>query len=349
MTRAMGVSRRLFSGAGLMAAATLAMPALGAQPKLEKSRLVMAVGDCFSLAHLPLTLARQLGYFKAEGLDIEFSDFSNGGLALQALLSGAADVCASAFEQAISQQSKNQFLQAFVVQARTPQVAFGVSTRSLPQYKSVADLLGRKIGIAAPGTSTAMMASLVLARAGLGASQASFVDVGTTQNALFALRSGHVDAICHSDPVMTMLEQKGDVKIISDARTLKDTLAVFGGHMPSACLYASYDFVQKNPNTCQAMTNAIVHSLKWLQTAGPGDMIKAVPEPYLLGDRALYLAAFTKLRESISPDGLMPLDGPRTVLRALTAFDPAIRAGRIDLSRTFNNEFALRAKARFKA
>jgi NitT/TauT family transport system substrate-binding protein len=148
---------------------------------------------------------------------------------------------------------------------------------------------------------------------------------------------------------MTMLEQKGEVKIISDTRTLKGTVEVFGGAMPAGCLYAPLDFIHKNPNTCQALANAIVHGLKWLQTAGPGDIIKTVPESYLLGDRALYLASFNKVRESISLDGIIPDDGARTALKALASFDPSIKADKIDLAKTYTNEFSRRAKDRYKA
>jgi NitT/TauT family transport system substrate-binding protein len=148
---------------------------------------------------------------------------------------------------------------------------------------------------------------------------------------------------------MTMLEQKGDVKIICDTRTLKGTQDVFGGPMPAACLYAPAEFVQKHPNTCQALTNAIVHGLKWLQTAGPGDIIKTVPETYLLGDRALYLASFDKVRESISTDGIVPADGPKTALNAITSFDTTVKADKIDLAKLYTNDFARRAKDRFKA
>ena len=91
--------------------------------------------------------------------------------------------------------------------------------------------------------------------------------------------------------------------------------------------------MQKNPNTCQALANAIVHGLKWLQTAGPSDIIKTVPESYLLGDRALYLASFNKVREAISLDGLMPEEGARTALKALASFEPGIKADKIDLGR----------------
>ncbi|WP_309682911.1 ABC transporter substrate-binding protein [Polaromonas sp.] len=343
------VSRRTFTAGAALAAGALAFPSLQAQPKPEKTKIALAVGGKAAFYYLPLTISEQLGYFKAEGLEVEISDFAGGARALQAVVGGSADVCSGAFEHTINLQSKNQMFQAFVLQGRAPQIAFGVSTKNMPNYKSVADLRGKKIGVSAPDSSTNMMANLVLSRGGLKASDVSFIGVGTSAGALTALRSGQIDAMSNTDPVMTMLEQRGEVKIISDTRTLKGTTEVFGGPMPAACLYAPLDFIQKNPITCQALANAIVHGLKWLQTAGPSDIIKAVPESYLLGDRALYLASFNKVRESISPDGLIPEDGVRTALKALASFDPSIKADKINLAKTYTNEFARRAKERFKA
>ena len=219
----------------------------------------------------------------------------------------------------------------------------------MPNYRSLEDLRGKKIGVSAPGSSTNIAANLVLSKAGLKASDVSFIGVGTSAGALAALRSGQIDAISNIDPVMTMLEQKGDVKVIYDTRTLKGTQQVFGGPMPAACLYASADFIQKNPSTCQAMANAIVQALKWLQTAGPSDIIKTVPESYLLGDRALYLASFGKVREAISLDGIMANEAAQTALKAIGSFEADIHTDKINLSKTFTNAFAIRAKERFKA
>ena len=307
---AIAVSRRTFVSAGAFAAASVAAPSLWAQARPEKTKLAIAVGGKAAFYYLPLTISEQLGYFKAEGLDVEISDFAGGA---------------------------------------RPQIALGVSTKAMPNYKTLADLKGKKIGVSAPGSSTNMVANLVLSRGGLKASDVSFVGVGTSAGALAALRSGQIDAMSNTDPVMTMLEQKGDVRIISDTRTLKGTQEVFGGPMPAACLYMHSEFVQKNPNTCQALANAIVHGLKWLQTAGPSDIIKTVPDAYLLGDRALYLASFNKVREAISLDGIMPEEGTRTALKALASFDPAIKADKIELGKTYTNEFARRAKEKFKA
>ncbi|MEO8652883.1 MAG: ABC transporter substrate-binding protein [Ramlibacter sp.] len=343
------LNRRTFASAAALTVASIAAPALRAQSKLEKSKISIAVGGKAAFYYLPLTISEQLGYFKAEGLDVEISDFAGGAKALQALVGGSADVVSGAYEHTINMQSKNQFIRAFVLMGRAPQIAMGVSTKAMPNYKSLADLRGKKIGVSAPGSSTNMVANLVLSRAGIKASEVSYVGVGTAAGALAALRSGQIDAMSNTDPVMTMLEQKGEVKIISDTRTLKGTTDVFGGPMPAACFYTHSEFVQKNPNTCQALANAIVHGLKWLQTAGPSDIIKTVPEGYLLGDRALYLASFNKVREAIALDGIIPDEGARTALRALASFEPSIHPAKIDLSKTYTNEFARRAKDKFKA
>ena len=343
------LSRRSFASSLAVAGSVLALPALNAQPKIEKPKLVLAVDSKSALAYLPLTIAEQLEFFRAEGLDVQINDFADAASASMAVVSGAADVCSGMFERTLYLQSKNQMFQAFVLQGRTPQVALGVSTRNLPGYARIADLKGKKVGVATLDSMASVMTHLHLMRGGLNATDVSFVQVSSWVNALAALRSGQIDALCNTDPVMTMLEQKGEVRIIQDARTLKGTSDLFGGSMPSACLYAASDFVQKNPNTCQALAHAMVHSLKWLQTAGPGDIIKTVPESYLLGDRALYLASFNKIRESISPDGVMPHEGPTTALTALGHYDSALRVAKVNVSKTYTNEFAQRAKVRFRA
>lgn len=343
------LNRRTFTSAAALAVASVAAPSLRAQGKLEKTRIAIAVGGKPAFYYLPLTISEQLGYFKAEGLEVEISDFAGGAKALQALMGNSADVVSGAYEHTINMQARNQFIKEFVLMGRAPQISVGVSTKTMPHYKSIADLKGKKIGVSAPGSSTNLVVDLLLSRAGVKSSDVSFVGVGTGAGAIAAMRSGQIDAISNTDPIMTMLEQKGDVKIISDTRTLKGTQEVFGGSMPAACFYTHIDFIQKNPNTCQALANAIVHGLKWLQTAGPSDIIKTVPENYLLGDRALYLASFNKIREAISLDGIMPEEGPKTALRALASFETSVRPDRIDLSKTWTNEFVRRAKEKFKA
>jgi len=315
---------------------------------LEKPKVSIAVGGKNLFYYLPLTVAEQLGYFKDEGLQVEISDFAGGAKALQAMVGGSADVVSGAYEHTINMQAKNQAIVAFVLQGRAPQIVLAVNNKTMPNYKGIADLKGKKIGVTAPGSSTSVMASFVLAKAGLKPTDVSFIGVGAAAGALSAIRSGQIDAIANLDPVIAMLEQKNEIKIVADTRTLKDTNDVFGGPMPAATLYAPEAFIKKYPNTTQALTNAMVRALKWIQKAGPSDIIKAVPESYLLGDRALYIAAFLKVREAISPDGSFPEAGPAIALKTLQAFEPDLANKKIDLSKTYTNDFVKKANAKYK-
>ena len=331
-----------------LAPAALAFPRVWAQAgKPEKSKLTIAVGGKNLFYYLPLTIAEQLGYFKDEGLQVEVPDFAGGSKALQALVGGSADVVAGAYEHTINMPAKNQIIESFVLQGRAPQIVLAVSTKTMPGYKSLADLKGKKIGVTAPGSSTSMMASYVLAKAGLKPSDVSFIGVGAASGAITAVKSGQVDAIANLDPVITMLQRDNLIKVVADTRTLKDTQAVYGGPMPAAVLYTHGKFIQENPNTTQALANAMVHALRWLTKAGPSDIVKTVPESYLLGDRALYLAAWENVRQAISPDGLMPEAGPATALRMLKTFEPSLKDKPIDLAKTYTNAFARKADAKY--
>lgn len=341
--------RRALAVAAALVCSAICAPARAAPAKLERSSIQLVVGGRTALQHLPLTVADQLGFFRQEGLTVEITDAGQAARAAQLMLDGGFDVCAGPYEHTLSWSGRVPLQQSFVVQTRTPQVAFGVSMRTLAGFKGLSDLKGRRIGLAQAGSVDAMVTMQVLAQAGIRLDEVSLVEVGTSPSAVTALRSGMVDALGHFDPVMTMMEQKGEVRIIADTRTLKGTVDLFGTLLPSACLYASVEFVQRHPATCQALAHGIVHALKWLQTAGPGDLIKIVPDHFFQGDRALYLASFLKARESISPDGLMPTEAPQTTLRGLIGLHPATRFDGLVLGRTFTNEFARRAKDKFKA
>ncbi len=343
------VIRRSFLRGAALSVAGWGLGSAQAQPKLEKPRIVVAVGNKASLQQLPLTIAERLSFFSAEGLELEILDVGNGLKAQHAVMEGAADIACGPFEQLLEQQARKHLLRAFVLLGRAPQIAFGVSTRAAPEIKRVQDLMGRKIGIAPPGSSALLVAATVLAQAGLKLQDVRLVEAGSIGSAVQAMRTGQVDAIVHMEPVMTMLEQKGDVRIISDTRSLKGSQDVFGGNIASSCLFAPAQAVQNHSNTMQALTNGVVHALKWLQTAGPSDLIKAVPEPYLLGDRGLYLASFGKVRESIALDGLIPEDGVKTAVRVVARMDPALVPEKLDLDRLYTNDFARKAKEKFRA
>ena len=332
-----------FIACALFAAAGLA------QAQLEKPDVHIAVGGKASFYYLPLTIAEQLGYFKDEGLNVRMSDFQGGAQSLRAVVGGSADVVSGAYEHTITLQSKKQNFQAFVLQGRLPQMAFGVATAKAGGIKSFKDLKGLKVGVSAPGSSTHNLVKQLLTLGGLDPNKdVSVVGVGLGASAFAAIKSGQIDAISNTDPVITKLEQDHAIKILADTRTVKGTVAVWGAQLPAGCLHAPIEFVQKNPRTVQALTNAMVRADKWIARASATDVAKVVPESYLLGDRALYLFSFDKLKEAYSQDGMVTDAGAKATLKSLAAFDPEIKPAEIRLDRTYTNEFAKKANARYK-
>jgi NitT/TauT family transport system substrate-binding protein len=329
--------RTLAAGVGLAVAAA-------AHAQLEKKDVHIAVGGKNAFYYLPLTIAEQLGYFKDEGLEVKISDFAGGSAALRAVVGGSAEVVSGAYEHTISLQGKKQYYRAFVLQGRLPQIALGLSLAKAAHFKSYQDLKGMKIGVSAPGSSTHNLVKQLLTKAGLDPNKdVAIVGVGIGAGAIAAMKSGQIDGISNVDPVMTKLEMDGAIKVVADTRTVKGTKEIWGAPLPAGCLYAPESFVQKYPHVVQALADAIVHADKWIAKASATDVAKVVPESYLLGDRALYLFSYDKVKEAISPDGLISDAGAKATLAALRAFDPGVQSAPIDLARTYTNEFAKKA------
>src|SRR5256885_5557870 len=268
----------------------------------EKRKVNIATAS-LSLPYLPLIIAQQRKYFADEGLEVEIAAFAGGSKALQSLMGGSSDVASGAYSNTLTMAAKGQKLKNFVVQVRYPALTIAVSKRVADRYKSPADLKGMKIGVSAPGSSTHMIVAHLLGKGGLTSDDVSIIGVGTSGAAVAAIEKGDIDAIINSDPVMTQLETDNAITIIAETRTRKGTEDLFGGPYPEAGLYPTSEFIAKNPNTVQALTNPILRAELWMQKATVDDIAANVPPEHMLGDRQLYLASYQKMHESHAPDG----------------------------------------------
>lgn len=326
--------------------ATIQMPAQTSS--LETPKVRLAVGGKNSLFYLALTVTEKLGYFKDEGLEMEFFDLGGGSKALQALVGGSADVTSGGYEHTIQMRAKGVPITAFLVQNAHTDIAIGIVKGKIPDYRSPKDLKGKKIGVSSPGSSTHLTLNTLLAHEGLKPEDVSVIGVGLTGAAVAAARSGELDAISNTDPVMTILEAAGDVKIIADARTTAGSKAIFGGDYVAASLYTTEDFIRKNPRTVQALTNAMVRGLKWLQTATPTEIAKLVPEFSGGSEPAVFEAAILKVMPTLSPDGRLPAGAAQIGFETLALFDPQVKEMKIDLAKTFDDRFVNEALKRPK-
>jgi NitT/TauT family transport system substrate-binding protein len=335
---------QLLAAAAIVAVALIAGTPAMAQGKPERTRVVLGVGGKPLLYYLPLTIAERKGFFKQQGLDVEINDFGGGAKSLQALVGGSVDVVTGAYEHTIRMQAKGQDIRAVIELGRFPGIVLAVRKTLADKVKSPADFNGLKIGVTAPGSSTYLTVLYAMSKAGLKASDASFIGVGGGPGAVAAVKNSQVDAIAHLDPVISKLEADGDIKVLVDTRTEAGTKALFGGTNPAAVLYLKKEFADANPVTTQRLVNGLYAALQWLAKATPTEVADTVPPEYLLGDRALYEAAVKASLPSYSRTGIVTKDGMDSVYATLKQLDPEFKDKSVDLSKTFIDTFVKQVK-----
>src|SRR5665213_258554 len=226
-------------------ATTLAALLLSSGFALAQSKVTIAIGGASCLCYLPTMLAESLGEFKKAGVEVDVVQFKGGSESLKAVMGGSADVASGYFDHCVNLAAKGQHLQAFVVYDRYPGLALVVSPKHAAEIKSVKDLANKKVGVSAPGSSTDFFLKYLLSKNGVDPNSVGVIGVGLGASAIAAMEQGQIDAAVMLDPAVTLLKGNNpDLKILSDTRTQKDTLAVFGGEYPGGALYAKADWVK---------------------------------------------------------------------------------------------------------
>jgi NitT/TauT family transport system substrate-binding protein len=331
------IIRRLFSSfAALMLISGVAF---------AQSKVTIAIGGASCLCYLPTVLAKQLGEYEKAGVNVEMVDFKGGSQALTAVLGGSADVVSGYFDHCVNLASKGQHLQAFVVYDRYPGLVLVVAPKNTDSIKTVKDLAGKKVGVSAPGSSTHYFLNYLMKKNGVDSSTVGVLGVGLGSTAVAAMEQGSVDAAVMLDPAVTLLQGKNkNLRILSDTRTQKDTIDVFGGEYPGGALYTRADWVASHPKEAQALTNAVIATLKWIHSHTPEEIMAKMPDELVGADKALYLAALKNTLPMYSTTGKMDHKGAEAVLAVFSQSSPEVAKANIDLSKTYTNKFVEQAQ-----
>src|SRR5262249_9466494 len=192
-------------------------------------------------------------------------------------------------------------------------------------------------------SSTNFFVMYMMSKAGLKPTDASYIGVGIGRSAVAAIKKGEIDALANLDPMITKLEQDGDIKVVADSRTEEGTRRIFGGSNPAAVLYLKQDFIDRNPKTTQALVNAFYKTLKWLQQATPRRFVPPGPEHFSPGERAFSVPAVKANKPVYSVTGIIPAAGMQSAADMLLAFDDELKNAKVDLAKTFDDRFVKKA------
>jgi NitT/TauT family transport system substrate-binding protein len=329
---------------GRAAAAFVALMLISA-PAAAQSKVTIAVGGGACLCYLPTVLAKQIGEYEKAGLAVDLVDLKGGSDALKAVLGGSADVVSGYFDHCVNLAAKKQELQSFVVYDRYPGEVLVVSPAHTNEIKSIKDLAGKKVGVSAPGSSTDFFLKYLLKKNGIDPANVAVIGVGLGATAVAAMEQGQIDAAVMLDPSVTVLQgSHPDLRILSDTRTQKDTLDVFGGEYPGGALYSTAAWVASHETEAQALTNAIRATLDWIHSHSAEQIMEKMPPEMVGKNRELYLAALKNTIPMFSQTGKMDPKGADAVLAVFSVGSPEVAKANIDVSKTWTNRFVDAAK-----
>jgi len=205
----MMLDRRRLLGTFGTVGAYLALPqTLRAQ---QRQKVIFGNAAPPSLGSLQLAVAHVLGYFSAEGLDVEFRAFPGGANTVAQTVNKQAFVSYPGNEPVIigKQKGRDPLPVKFFYNA-VPTVIWEIVVQDASPIKTLQDLKGKKIGVFAPSASNVPQVKAILRREGINPeSEVTMRSIGLGAGALQALTSGTVDVVALYDTEHATFETKG--------------------------------------------------------------------------------------------------------------------------------------------
>ncbi|MER5598760.1 ABC transporter substrate-binding protein [Streptomyces sp. NPDC002265] len=324
-------------------AAGTASSGSGAKGGGKGEKVKIMVGGLDKVIYMPAMLTQRLGYFDAEGLDVELLSEPAGVQAETALVSGQVQGAVGFYDHTLDLQVKGKAVESVVQFSHAPGEVEVVSTKAAGDITSPKDFKGKKLGVTGLGSSTDFLTKYLAVKNGVKISEFTPVAVGAGPTFISALQQGAIDGGMTTDPTVATILDKKAGRVLLDMRTPEGSQEALGGPYPSSSLYMQTDWVNGHKATVQKLANAFVKTLKWMSTHSATEIADKMPADYSQGNKTLYAEAIKSTLPMFTDDGVMPEGGPETVEKVLKAFNPAIQNADADLDKTYTTEFVKKA------
>jgi ABC-type nitrate/sulfonate/bicarbonate transport system substrate-binding protein len=231
---------------------TISLAAVFPAVVLAQSTKIHISAPSKSLSWFPIHLTREKGFYRAEGLDVDYV-IMKPQVAMQALIAGDVGYT-TALGSTIRAAFRNVPLRVVMTIADKP--LFALIAR--PGINSVEELKGKLLGISSFGASTDTYARALLRRYKLVPNQdVKILALGGGTNRIAAMESGAVDAALIEAPYNVMLERKGFRKILFVGDLIPSPLAGLGTRLEK---------IQKQPDEIQRLVRATLRGIQFAKS-----------------------------------------------------------------------------------
>jgi sulfonate transport system substrate-binding protein len=310
---------------------------LAGTPRKRKIRL--AVGSKpGNIVYLQIDLARALGYFSEQGLDVDFEYFDGGTPAAKALASEKAEFSGNSIDHAINLRTAGKDLIMVASFTNLPTVTLVIRRELRPQIRSINDLKGRRIGVTAISAGTHVLAASILKKAGYSLNDIEVIPVGAGASLISAIKQKQIDAAVATDPATTQLLMSGDASLLLDMVTFAETQRIFTGEYQFTGLLTRPDVIAEHPELVQSVVNAIVKASQFIATHSAAGISAELP-PSIVQDRYIYVKSLEHSRPSISRDGKVTRIGVSNNIQSQITFGSVKASAALDPNSFFDMRF----------
>ena len=270
----------------------------------QERRKIKISNATLSYSALPLVAAREWKLFQEQGLDVEVI-LMRSAAAAAALVSGDLD-----YQSGIGPASIGATLSGVDSRAlwsSTNRISYWLMAK--PQYGSIQDLKGKKIGVSGLGGTSHVALTLALEKRGMGPKDYTAVSVPGGQ-LVQSLESAFIDAAALNPPTMFFAQRRGYVRLL-DIGSLVE--------MASGGLTAMTRTIKSRPDEVKRIIRAMQLGKRAMLKSREKtlDLITGV----LKMDKETAADTYKIVEESFNDTGVPSVEGIGNIIRAIKADD----------------------------
>jgi taurine transport system substrate-binding protein len=234
--------------------------------KEPASTKTIVYGGSSWMGHIPAYIAVQKGFFKEQGLNVEFKSFPTSSARMTALAAGAVDFGSTGAISAISLMASGD--KSFTLFG-APDVYTGqegiVASKDI---NNLEDLKGKKVAVPFSSSSHVMLVDL-LKQKGLDPQKDVKIINMSGDDILSSFTNGQIDAAAIWSPAFQKIQTVQGAHVIA-----KDTDTTiyknYNFNTGPDVLVISNKFVKENPDTTKKLLTGYFNAIKWMRD-NPGE------------------------------------------------------------------------------
>ena len=205
----------------------------------------------FDESFAPFAVAKYMGYFKEEGLDVTFVTVRGSNEAAMQISTGSADIAAaSPADEIIGLQPGKDLNVKFFYDLYYRNI-WSLSVPEGTPIKAVTELKGKKLGVIGMGSAGVAFGRAFLTAASLDPDKdVTFLPVGVGAQAINAVQQKFVDALVYPENLLNKLKVLG---LVMTPLPVSEKLA----NLPDTSLFARRETIRDNPRLPIGIARAV--------------------------------------------------------------------------------------------